>query len=206
VLFICGDKQVSVIVTTSNFIQMARRQKLKKILFAHSAGPQYGEGKGSYDLVHYLKSKLSDEFEILFPKIEKPNIPTYKKYKEMFSSSFAKITEPVILIGHSLGGSTLLKYLSEENPNIAISGLFLVSTPHWKSNMKEFQLKENFQSSLKDIPAVFLYHSKDDVDVPFESLKFYKTALKTAIVNELPGKEHVFPKGLPKLVSDIKKL
>ena len=177
---------------------------VKKILFAHSAGPQYGNGKGSYDLVKYLKSKLSDEFKILFPIIEKPKSPTYEKFKKMFASVFAKITEPVVLIGHSLGGSTLLKYLSEERPDISISGLFLVATPHWKSNMKEFQLKEDFQASLKNIPAI--YHSKDDTEVPFENLEFYENAFTTSTVRKLPGKEHIFSKGLPELVSDIKSL
>jgi uncharacterized protein len=186
---------------------MAKTKKeLKKIFFAHSAGPQYGKGKGSYDLVMYLKSKLSDEFEILFPIIEKPKLPTYEKFKKMFALAFAKITEPVILIGHSLGGSTLLKYLSEEKPAISISALFLIATPHWKNNMKEFELSTDFDVFLKDIPIVFLYHSKDDTEVPFENLKFYKNAFKTAIVRELPGKEHTFPKGLPELVTDIKTL
>jgi uncharacterized protein len=186
---------------------MAKSKKeLRKILFAHSAGPQYGKGKGSYDLVMYLKSKLSDEFEILFPIIEKPKSPTYEKFKKMFAVAFAKITEPVILIGHSLGGSTLLKYLSEEKPAISTSALFLISTPHWKSNMKEFELKTNFQAFLKDIPTVFLYHCKNDTDVPFENLKFYEDSFKTSIVRELPGKEHTFSKGLPELVADIKSL
>ena len=182
------------------------KKEIKKILFAHSAGPQYGKGKGSYDLVRYLKSKLSGEFEILFPTIEKPNSPTYVKFKKMFASAFAKINEPVILIGHSLGGSTLLKYLSEEKPDISILALFLISTPHWKSDMKEFELKRNFADSLKEIPIVFLYHSKNDPEVPFEHLKFYVNSFKTAIVRELPGKEHTFSKGLPELVIDIKSL
>ncbi len=185
---------------------MTGKRKLKKILFAHSGGPQYGEGKGSYDLVKYLKSKLSAEFEILFPTIEKPTSPTYEKYKKMFAASFAEITEPVILIGHSLGGSMLLKYLSEEKSTISISGLFLVSTPHWKSNMKEFQLKTDFQNLIPGIPAIFLYHSKNDKYVPIENLKFYETVFKTATVRELPGTDHAFAKGLPKLVSDIKQL
>jgi len=186
---------------------MAKSKKgLRKVLFAHSAGPQYGSGKGSYDLVMYLKSKLSGEFEIHFPVIEKPRLPTYEKFKKMFGWAFAAITEPVILIGHSLGGSTLLKYLSEERPAIAASAIFLISTPHWKSDMNEFELKTNFQAFLKDIPAVFLYHSKNDTEVPFENLKFYKGAFKTAIVRELPGKEHIFSNGLPELVTDIKSL
>ena len=175
-----------------------------KIIFAHSAGAQYGPGKGSYDLVKYLRSKLSPNFKILYPTIEKPNSPSYAKYKRMFDSIFKDLNEPVILVGHSLGSSTLLKYLSEEKPDISISGLFLVATPHWKSNMKEFQLRKNFQTFLKDIPAVFLYHSKNDTEVPFENLKFYETAFKTATVRKLAGKEHTFPRGLSQLVSDIK--
>jgi len=181
---------------------MIRKEKLKKIFFAHSAGPQYAQGKGSYDLVHHLRSGLSHGFKILFPTIEKPSRPTYEKYKKMFSCSLAGIKEPVVLIGHSLGASTLLKYLSEEKPAISILGLFLVSTPHWKSNMKEFQLKEDFQKALKGIP-VFLYHSKNDPEVPIENLDFYRSAFKTAKVREVPGKEHVFSKGLPELVVDL---
>ena len=184
----------------------AAKKELKKILFAHSAGPQYGRGKGSYDLVRYLKGKLSKEFKIVFPKIEKPNSPTYQKYKKMFDSEFSEITEPVVLVGHSLGSSTLLKYLSEEKPNISISGLFLVATPHWKSNMKEFQLRDKFQASLKSIPAVFLYHSKKDTEVPFEHLAFYERSFKSVTVRKLPGKNHLFSKGLPELVSDIRSL
>jgi len=184
---------------------MTQKNNPQTIFLAHSAGPQYGKGKGSYDLVKYLQSKLSPAFNILFPVIEKPSAPTYAKYKAMFAASFSNISNPVILIGHSLGGSTLLKYLSEEQPDILLSGLFLVSTPHWKSDMKEFELKKDFQKVLKDIP-VFLYHSKNDKDAPIENLQFYKTAFKKAIVRELPGKEHVFSKGLPVLVADIKAL
>lgn len=182
------------------------KNALRKILFAHSAGPQYGKGKGSYDLVKYLRSALAGEFDILFPLIEKPGAPSYDKFKKMFAAAFATIDEPVILIGHSLGGSTLLKYLSEERPGITPAALFLISTPHWKSNMKEFELKAGFQASLKDIPAVFLYHSKGDTTVPFGNLQFYKDAFKAAVVRELPGEEHVFSKGLPELVADIKSL
>lgn len=177
-----------------------------KIFFAHSAGAQYGPGKGSYDLVHYLRSALSEEFQILFPIIKKPNSPTYSEFKKMYKAAFAKLTEPVILVGHSLGGSTLLKYLSEEKPDISILGIFLVSVPYWKSNMKEFQLKENFQDSLKDIPKIYLYHSKEDAEVPIDSLDFYEKAFETAVVHQLSGDEHIFSKGLPELASDIQSL
>ncbi len=72
--------------------------------------------------------------------------------------------------------------------------------------MKEFQLKEDFQSLLNDIPRIFLYHSKNDKDIPFQSLKFYEKAFTSAVVRTLPGQEHTFSKGLPALVSDIQTL
>ena len=177
-----------------------------KIFFAHSAGPQYGPGKGSYDLVKYLKAELPPTFRVLFPTIEKPDDPAYAKFKKMFRSTFAAIKEPVILVGHSLGASTLLKYLSEEKQALSILGLFLVSTPHWKSNMAEFQLNKNFQALLTTIPKIFLYHSKGDKDVPIEHLEFYEAAFKNAVVRKLNGHEHIFSKGLPELVADIKSL
>ena len=195
------------VVCNNRHLKMANKKPpVTKIFFAHSGGPQYGPGKGSYDLVKYCKTKLSKDFKILFPTIEKPNDPTYAKFKKMFKSAFAAINEPIILVGHSLGASTLLKYLSDEKRDVTISGLFLVSTPRWKSNMKEYQLRKNFQASLKDIPKIFLYNSKHDPEVTIDHLEFYQQAFKTAVVRKLNGKEHIFSKGLPELVADIRSL
>ena len=72
--------------------------------------------------------------------------------------------------------------------------------------MKEFQLKQNFSRSLKDIPKIFLYHSKDDTEVQIDNLEFYENSFKTAVVHKIKGNEHIFPKGLPELVADIKSL
>lgn len=179
---------------------------LVKIFFAHSAGPQYGPGKGSYDLVKYLRTGLGEGFQVLFPKIEKPNSPTYEKYKKMYRLAFMKLTEPVILVGHSLGASTLLKYLSEEKHRLMIRGLLLLATPYWKNNMKEFQLEENFQQKITGITPVFLYQSKNDPELSPEHLAFYRDKLSWAKTREIEGDEHIFSKGLPVLMEDIRSI
>lgn len=176
------------------------------IFFAHSAGPQYGPGKGSYDLVKYLRTGLGNDYLVMFPKIERPNTPTYEKYRKMYRLAFMKIKGPVILVGHSLGASTLLKYLSEEKWKLTVLGLFLVATPYWKSNMKEFQLAESFQLALKNIPQIFLYQSKNDPGLSMDHLSFYQQALDWAVVREIAGDEHLFSKGLPQLITDIKSI
>lgn len=183
--------------------------KPKKILFAHSGGRQSGPGEGSFDLVAYLKKELSPEYEVHFPIIENPEAPTYKMWAHLFAAEFKAINEPVILIGHSLGASMLVKYLSEESPAIEISALFLVATPLWDKNgwdIEEFALQENFELQLRHIENVFLYQCKEDDIVPFEHLNFYIKAFPHATVRALDGTDHVFADGLPELVEDIKSL
>ena len=181
----------------------------KQIFFAHSGGAQGHPGEGSFDLVSSLKQQLSNEYDIHYPIIDDPEVPTYKMWKKLFSAEFKRIKQPVILIGHSLGGSVLLKYLSEERPKIAVSALFLVATPLWGKNgweVEDFVLQEGFESELKHITKVYLYHCNKDAIVPFEHLSFYKAAFPHAIVRVLDGTDHAFATGLPELVADIQAL
>lgn len=181
----------------------------KQILFAHSGGGQSHPGEGSFDLVSSLKQQLSNEYDIHYPIIDDPEAPTYKMWKKLFSTEFKRRKQPIILVGHSLGGSMLLKYLSEERPKISISALFLVAIPLWGKNgwaVEDFVLQENFEAELKHITKVYLYHCKKDAIVPFEHLNFYKAAFPHSIVRVLNGTDHAFATGLPELASDIKAL
>lgn len=181
----------------------------KQIFFAHSGGRQGHPGEGSFDLVSSLKQQLSNGYDLHYPIIDDPEVPTYKMWKKLFFKEFKRIEQPVILIGHSLGGSMLLKYLSEERPKIDISALFLVAVPLWGKNgweVDDFVLQDNFEADLKHIPKVYLYHCKKDAIVPFEHLHFYKAAFPHSIVRVLNGTDHAFASGLPELVSDIKVL
>lgn len=181
----------------------------KQILFAHSAGSQDGPGMGSYDLVQWLKEQLGTGYEITFPVIEDPEAPTHEKWEVMLEKELSKFNEEVILIGHSLGGSTLLKYLSENRSDVKIAGLFLVAAPYWGTNgwdFAEFALKNEFLKFLPPIASVHLFHCTDDPFVPVEHLYFYKQDLTNAIVHELEGNSHVFADGLPELVDIIKNL
>lgn len=181
----------------------------RQILFAHSAGSQYSPGEGSFNLVANLQRELSREYHIHYPIIDDPEAPTYQMWKKLFSTELSRIDQPLILIGHSLGGSTLLKYLSEEKPKITVYAMFLIATPHWGKNgwdVEDFLLQENFEAELRNIPHVYLYHCQNDPVVPFQHLEFYKKAFPDSVVRELKGKDHAFENGLPELVSDIKAL
>ncbi len=180
----------------------------KHILFIHSAGPQQ-QGEGSSGLVTYLKNELGNDFEIHHPLMPDPENPRYDAWKKKLHKDLSTLQGEAILIGHSLGGSVILKYLSEEKYTASIKALFLVSTPYWGKTsweMDEYVLGKDFAEKITPFSHLFLYHSKGDEWVPFSHLKLYATELPNAVIREIEGHEHEFSNGLLQLIEDIKQL
>ena len=114
----------------------------------------------------------------------------------------------LILVGHSFGGSVLLRYLAEGSYRKPVRGLFLVSVPNWGPDgwaYEEFAVPDDVGSRLS-ASKIFLYHSRDDPEVPFTHLAYYQDRLPTATARPIDGSEHSFVQGLPTLVDDIKNL
>lgn len=179
---------------------------MRQVLFAHSGGPQTGSGMGSYDLVTYLRRQLGPEYPLQFPLLDDPDHPTWRRWKELLDTEFAALQHGSILIGHSLGGSVLLKYLAEVRPPVTLSGIFLVAIPFWGRagwDAPEFALPRNAVPHLPDIPIHF-YHGYEDAVVPFEHVLIYKRMLPEAVLHGIDGRDHAFGKGMPGLVADIK--
>jgi hypothetical protein len=178
----------------------------KQVLFIHSAGAQ-GPHQGSSGLLAYLKDSLGDEYNLLYPQMPNPENPEYTLWEVQLEKEFAALDGEVFLIGHSLGGSVLLKYLSEKRINRSISGLFIIAAPYWGMDddwqVHEYALPENFGAKLPQISHIFLYHSRNDEVVSSAHLWRYKEKLPMAITHILDGDEHIFNNGLPKLVNDI---
>lgn len=180
----------------------------KDVLFIHSAGPQ-GHHEGSDYLVTYLRDTLGSGYRILLPEMPDPENPNYIAWKGKLKKELAAMEDSLILIGHSLGASVVLKYLSEESIQKSISGLFLIGAVYWgKKNweVKEYILHKDFSLKIAHIPQVFLYHSKDDEVVPVTHLRYFAEKLPKARVREFDNRGHLFGKGFPELVDDIKNL
>lgn len=179
----------------------------RQILFMHSAGAQ-GPHQGSSDLVTSLQQSLGAQYDVLYPKMPNPERPSYEPWKQMLERELARLDGELILVGHSLGGSVLLKHISENAYRHSIAGLFLVATPYWGSDeewsVEQFRLQENFQSKLARIPRIYLYHSRDDEFVPFEHARLYEEKLPRAVLRSFDDRGHVFGSGIPELVDDIR--
>jgi predicted alpha/beta hydrolase family esterase len=179
----------------------------KQIFFIQGAGNMHAP-LGSGKLIAYLQEQLGSNYEVLAPNMPDPEHPTYQAWRDQIEQELGKLDADVLLIGHSLGGSMLLKYLAEGTYQRPIPGVFLVAAPYWgKRDWElEFAVPDDFALHLPPIRHLFLYHSRSDEAVPFASLLRYQEQLPQAIVRVLDGKEHSFAEGLPLLTQDIKHL
>jgi predicted alpha/beta hydrolase family esterase len=108
-------------------------------------------------------------------------------------------------VGHSFGASVLLKYLSETVRRPAFTGLFLIATPFWEPDFPEFALAPDFGKRLRDVAPIYLYHSREDPEIPLEHLERYRRALPHAKVRVVQGRGHEFNQPeFPELVADIR--
>lgn len=181
----------------------------KTVLFIHSAGPQ-GKEQGSSKLSGYLQNKLGNDYHLVFPEMPDPENPKYIHWKDKLSEELNRLDGELVLIGHSLGGSTLFKYLSEESCRLTISGLFIIASPYWGLDddwqLKDFILKDNFEQKLHEISSLFLYHSLEEEIVPFSHHIAYAEKFPRANLRQLKGNQHLFNNGLSELVNDIERL
>lgn len=115
----------------------------------------------------------------------------------------------MILVGHSLGGSILLKYLTEETVEQPVGGMFLIAPPYWGTagwDVDEYALQNDFAAKLPDGLSVILYHGRDDETVPVTHLTLYAEKLPQATVHEFDGRGHQFNNDLSDVARDIKTL
>src|SRR3712207_4077141 len=98
----------------------------KHVLFIH------GGGQGAYEedkkLAANLRDVLGDAYDVQCPKMPDEESPEYEAWKKQIAKELTALHGEVILVGHSLGASILLKYLSEEKVEKPVAGLFLIAS------------------------------------------------------------------------------
>lgn len=170
-----------------------------------------GGGEGAHEaddlLATSLRKALGAEYEVRYPQMPGESNPDMQTWKAKIARELEKLNGVVILVGHSIGGSTLLNYLSEEKVAKAIAGLFLLAAPSWdeeKWNFDDLKLPRDLAAKLSSIPRIFLYHNRDDEIVPFSHLALHAARLPRAVVREGDSGGHQFDNDLAQVANDIR--
>ena len=179
----------------------------KHVLFIHGAGEGAFEEDGL--LVASLQNALGFAYDVHYPKMPEEDSATYADWKAPIERELATRDDEVILVGHSVGGSVLVKYLSEQQLDQPITSLFLLATPYWGADefwkWDEARLPEDVAAKLASIPRIFLYHSRDDDTVPFAHLALYAAKLPQATIRVLDRRRHQFGNDLAEVAEDIRR-
>lgn len=177
----------------------------KDVLFIQGAGQGAYEEDG--ELAASLQEALGTEYEIWYPKMPEEN-PEYGLWQAQLEKELAALDSEASLVGHSFGGSLLLKYLSEQTVKKPIGGIYIIAAPYWSAedwDYDEYALREDVATQLPQGPCIVLYHSRDDEIVPFAHLALYAKKLPQATIREFEDRGHQFKNNLVEVAEDIKK-
>ena len=168
-----------------------------------------GEGAHQEDgvLAASLRKALGAEYDVRYPRMPGESNPDMQSWKGKIARELEALDGEVILVGHSIGGAALLKYLAEEKVQKAIAGLFLLAAPSWDDenwNFDDLRLPRDLEAKVSRIPRIFLYHNRDDETVPFSHLALHAARLPRATVRENDTGGHQFGNDLAKVARDIK--
>jgi len=157
-----------------------------------------------------LACDLGPEFEVFAPLMPNPSNAQYGEWKIWFGRILELMNDGVILIGHSLGGVFLPKYLSENVSPKKIRAVFLVAAPFddegGTEKLASFALKASLENFARQAGEIHLFQGQDDPCVPFAQLSKYQASLPAAQTHIFPDRGHFRQEKFPELVELIRRI
>jgi predicted alpha/beta hydrolase family esterase len=157
-----------------------------------------GGGKGTHDewdnkLVDSLRRELGKDYEVHYPRMPSEDEPSYSKWKATLDLALGKLPDGAILVGHSVGGSILLKVLTEQASARKFGAILLLAAPFvgeggWPAD--DLQFPPDLGSHLLRGVPVHFFQGLDDQTAPPSHVDLYARAVPQARVHRLSGRDH----------------
>ncbi len=166
---------------------------------------KYKKEGGDWKL--WLRAELGGDYEVVIPQMPNKFDAKYEEWELWFGRIVPLLTDEVVLVGHSLGGSFLAKYLSLNKVPKKVKAVCLVASvfdlDSFGNGLLTFELPEKLDMQTE---KVFLYHSTDDTIVPVSAMHKLKEKIPEAEVREFTDRWHFVGDEFPELLEDIKKV
>ena len=166
---------------------------------------------GKQSTTHFtqtLAEDLGESYEVFMPAMPNKQNADYEEWSLWFERHFEHLAGEVILVGWSLGGMFLAKYVSEHEVPFVISKLVLLAAPCGRYESPDGNDCGNFQFNVESVAVlserakkVFILHSEDDFVVPIEAAFQYKTAIPSAELVIFKDKNHFLSAEFPELLA-----
>ncbi len=158
----------------------------------------------------WLAAQLGRGFEVVSPRMPLSDCARYRDWKILFERYLPLLGERFVLVGSSLGGTFLAKYLSENRLKTKALGAYLVCPPFDNTLPGEdlvggFELGRDLSLVEENAGRVRLFFSQDDDVVPVAHAEKYRENLPGARVTVYKSKRgHFNVATFPELVRAIK--
>lgn len=145
----------------------------------------------------YLDTALGGKFEIIRPKMPMADNARYEEWEIVFERYFPFLRDGVVLMGMSLGGVFLAKYLSTKKFPLRIGRVILVAPPFDNSLPDEdlvhgFAVRGELSGLSKNCKDVHFFFSPHDDVVPIGHCEKYAQKLPFAKFNIMENVEGHF--------------
>lgn len=149
----------------------------------------------------WLAEQMPD-VDILLPSFPNSDNASYKEWEIYFEKLIPFFGDDVRLVGHSLGAMFLSKYLHKKKLKKKVRQLVLIAGQYGAHDMSDVGSFEVESATGLDESAdeIHLFHSKDDLVVPFTSLGGYQKDLPGAIAHVFDNRGHFNDEIFPELL------
>lgn len=176
-------------------------EKLYKVLRARSFNPYEQKKKWREELF----ASLADSHECHTLQMPNAFCADYEAWKIWFEKMVPFMREEVVLVGHSLGGGFLLRYLTENSLPVAILQLHLIAPVVIDlEDCDGFLINADSWSGFKNEPkSVHIWHSTDDKLVPVAHSEKFIEIYPKAIFHRFNNYGHFLTEAFPELEAVI---
>jgi predicted alpha/beta hydrolase family esterase len=160
--------------------------------------------------LEYLDKELGNKFDTIRPRMPLQENAKYEEWRLYFERFIPLLRNNVILIGNSLGGIFLAKYLSENKFPKKLLSVYLTCAPFDDTCPNDdlvggFKLKSDLSLIEKNCKKVTFLFSADDDVVPVAHAEKYRNKLKEVKIIIYKSKNgHFKISKFPELVRMIK--
>ncbi|GBE17105.1 putative hydrolase YdeN [bacterium BMS3Abin15] len=186
---------------------------MKKVVVIHC-----WEGYPEYCWYPYVKKTLEKKgYEVNVPAFPETDLPKLDKWLPKLQEAVGQPSENVILVGHSVGCITILRYLESLSEDQKIGGAILVAGYIGDLGYDElknfFDSPVNFEKAKRHCENFIAIHSDNDPYVDLKHADIFKKELDAEIIIKHNAKHFSGPSDkedscteLPDVVDSIEKL
>jgi uncharacterized protein len=148
-----------------------------------------------------IKEVLSTTHECLLPRMPNAMQADYTAWSIWFEKIIPYLRDGVILVGHSLGGGFLLRYLTEHTLPVSIAQLHLVAPV---IDDVDCPGVDGFTIDIAaTIDTIHLWHSRDDDSVPIHHSERLAVKCPEPATHYFEGRGHFLQSEFPELLAVI---